>query len=95
MWKYIEPYKWHIASVLLAILGGVVRGMGCPREQFTLWGFAQRILAALLIGVIATLILANIDLPETTKTAVAAAAGWSANDILVSMKPWIKRKLGL
>ncbi len=95
MWDWLDQCKWYVWSILLAVLGGVVRGMSCPREKFTLWGFAQRVLAALLIGVIATLILSNIDLPETTKTAIAAAAGYSANDVLASMKPWIKRKLGL
>ena len=95
MWEKIEPFKWYIMTVMLAVLGGLVRGVSCPRDQFTLWGLIQRVLAALLVGVIATLILANVDLPETTKTAVGAAAGWSANDILASLKPWIKKKLGL
>ncbi len=95
MWEYLEPWKWYIASVCMAVLGGVVRGINCPREDFTYWVFAQRVFAAFFTGVMATLILASCDMPETMKTAVACGAGWCGNDILEAIKPWIKKRLGL
>ena len=95
MWDYLTEIRWWLYSVGLAALGGLVRGLGCDRQCFTYWGLFQRVAAALLIGILVTLILHQSDLPETMKTAVAGAAGYSANDILEAMKPWIKRRLGL
>ncbi len=95
MWDKMTEYRWIITGFLLALLGGTVRGVGCPRELFTWWGFCQRILSAMFVGVLATLILAHMDMHEGLKTAVAGAAGYSANDVLSAIKPWVKKRLGL
>lgn len=95
MWDWLKEFRWWAASFALAFLGGIVRGMSCPRDHFTWRGMLQRVGAAVFVGVIVTLILAHAEIPETMKTAVAGAAGFSANDILESLKPWVKKRLGL
>lgn len=95
MWERITEYRWIVTGFLLALLGGMVRGVGCSREVFTWWGFCQRILSAAFVGILATLILAHSDMHEGLKTAVAGAAGYAANDVLSALKPWVKRRLGL
>jgi hypothetical protein len=95
MLDWLNEFKWFLGNICLATFAGFVRGIGCERGKFTWWGLAQRVLAAMLIGVIATLILAHAEIPETMKTAIAGGAGYSANDILESLKPWVKKRLGL
>ena len=96
MWEKITgEYRWTIISIFVALLGGTVRGVGCEKEHFTWWGFCQRILGAVFVGILATLILTAADMPEGLKTAVAGAAGYTANDVLQSLKPWVKKRLGL
>ena len=96
MWEWIsQEAKWLFLNLGFSAFAGFVRGIGCDRNKFTWWGLVQRVMAAILIGVIATLILSHADIPQTMKTAIAGAAGYSANDILESLKPWVKKKLGL
>lgn len=98
MWEKIEVFfsSHRVAlALLLALLGGVVRGVRCSRDEFTLWGFMQRVVAALFIGGLTTLILSGVDMAEGLKTAVAGASGYAANDLLGCLVPWVKKRIGM
>jgi len=97
-WEKIEVFfsSHRVAlALLLALLGGVVRSVRCEKSDFTLWGLLQRILAALFVGALATLILSGVDMPEGVRTAVAGSSGYAANDLLGCLLPWVRKKIGL
>jgi hypothetical protein len=89
------PTREEWLAIGLAIVGGLVRAIGCKEDEFTVWGCCQRILSAIFIGVIAMLILRHGDMTESMKTAIAGGAGYAANDLLTALKPWVRKRLGL
>ena len=94
MWERIDNHWQEILGILVSTFGGIVRGISCPRVTFRWWIFFQRVTSATFVGIISTFILSASDIGEGMKTAIAGAAGYSANDVLQVFKPWVKKKLG-
>ena len=82
-------------AIGICLLGGVMRGIRCPRENFTRWGFLQRVLAAGFIGSISWLLGSHFGISETLNAAVTGAAGYTGIDILQCLTPWVKKRLRL
>mgnify|MGYP000273356945 CR=1 FL=1 len=80
-------------AIGICLLGGVMRGIRCPRENFTRWGFLQRVLAAGFIGSISWLLGSHFGISETLNAAVTGAAGYTGIDILQCLTPWVKKRL--
>ena len=95
MWERFEDHWHEILGIALATFGGIVRGLSCPSGTFLWWVFFQRVISAAFVGALTTLMLSQSDICETMKTAIAGAAGYSANDVLTAIKPWVKKRLGL
>jgi hypothetical protein len=81
--------------MFMAVMGGALRGINCEQREFTLWAFCQRVMAALFVGALATLILNGMDFDPATKTAISGASGYVARDLLSALLPWVKKRLGL
>lgn len=95
-WLLLLHVNAFVALILgLAILGGTVRGVQCPQENFTLWGFLQRVLAAAFVGTIAWLLSSHFGFSGYLQGAVVGAAGYSGIDLLKCFTPWLKRQLRL
>jgi hypothetical protein len=98
VWEDVEKFfaaHRTVLALLLALLGGVVRSVRCEKSDFTIWGLLQRLLAALFVGALATLILSGVDMPDGVRTAVAGSSGYAANDLLGCLLPWVRKKIGL
>lgn len=79
-----------LISFFLACLGGIVRGLRCRASEFTVFGFAYRVIAAGFVGILAAMILANTEINPQVEAALIGACGYSAVDLLQDVPTMIK-----
>jgi len=79
-------------GVILAILGGMVRGMGRKREHFTLWGFLYRVAAAAFVGLLMGLVMSYTKYDPKIEAAIIGASGYAAIELLEYFPSMVKEK---
>ena len=82
-----------IVGILLAFIGGVVRGMGRRRENFTLWGFLYRVIAAAFVGLLMGLVMSYTKYDPKIEAAIIGASGYAAIDLLEYFPTLVKERL--
>ena len=79
-----------LVGVLMAMFGGVVRGMGKRRENFTLWGFAYRVAAAAFVGFLMWFVMSYTTYDPRIEAAIIGGSGYAAIDLLEYLPTLIK-----
>ncbi len=86
-----------IVGVLVAFFGGMVRGMGRRREDFTMWGFLYRVAAAAFVGLLMGLVMSYTQYDPKIEAAIIGGSGYAAIDLLeylpALMKDRVKKKV--
>lgn len=82
-----------LVGILLAFVGGMVRGMGRRPENFTLWGFLYRVAAAAFVGLLMGLVMSYTKYDPKIEAAIIGASGYAAIDLLEYFPALVKERM--
>lgn len=80
-------------AMLISAFGGLVKYMGTPKRTWSFSSCLVGILTASFVGMLLSLVLDSVEIPQSMKAAIIAMGGHCSADILVILQkklmPWL------